>query len=150
MGNRMTCSTTPRNAVRQGAANHCQTVAAPPPPPTGAGGGGDAAEPLRGVVRQPTANLQPFLTVKQAAMLMNVSERSVYMARAVHRLRPDLAALLDAGTMSLASAYRMATNKAAQTSWDRLVSSWNKATDADRTRLMDEADLVPKRCMPNV
>ena len=52
MGNRMTCRTTPKNAVRQGAANHCQTVAAPPPPPTGAGGGGDAAQPSQGAVLQ--------------------------------------------------------------------------------------------------
>ncbi|MFN4160117.1 MAG: hypothetical protein ACK4GO_17215 [Gemmobacter sp.] len=79
--------------------------------------------------------MQKRITVKQAAALMNVSERSVYMARVVQRLRPDLALKLDAGTMSVAEAHRIATGKAKATSWDRLLSAWNNATDDDRARL---------------
>lgn len=86
-----------------------------------------------------TANLQARITVKQAALLMNVSERSVYMARKVHRLRPDLAALIDAGQMTLNEAHSIATCKAKGTPWDRLVSAWNAASDADRSRLLIEA-----------
>ena len=52
MGYIMICPTTPKSMVWQGVANHCQKVATPPPPPTGAVGGGEAAQPLRGVVRQ--------------------------------------------------------------------------------------------------
>lgn len=51
------------------------------------------------------ANLQTGLTVKQAAKLMNVSERSVYMAARVQRDRPDLAAQCEAGTLSINAAY---------------------------------------------
>ena len=83
-----------------------------------------------------TANLQPVLTVKDAARLMNVSERLVYMARAVQRLRPDLADEVDAGRMSVAKAHRIATCKAKATSWDRLLTAWNNATDDDRDRLV--------------
>lgn len=82
-----------------------------------------------------TANLQPRMTVRQAATLMNVSERSIYMARAVHRLRPDLAMEIDAGRLSVAAAHRIATGKGKPTSWDRLVAAWNSATDDDRARL---------------
>jgi len=83
-----------------------------------------------------TAKLQPVLTVKAAARLMNVSARLVYMARAVCRLRPDLADEVDAGRMSVAKAHRIATGKAKATSWDRLLTAWNNATDDDRGRLV--------------
>ena len=83
-----------------------------------------------------TANLQPVLTVKDAARLMSVSERLIYMARAVYRLRPDLADEVDAGRMSVARAHRIATGKAKATSWDRLLTAWNNATDDDRGRLV--------------
>ena len=56
-----------------------------------------------------TANLQ--ITVKQAAKAVNVSERSVYMAKAVLRLRPDLEAQIMAGEMSLNQAHQIATGK---------------------------------------
>jgi hypothetical protein len=85
-----------------------------------------------------TANLQRRLTVKQAATIMNVSERLVYMVRAVRRLRPDLAAMVEAGTMTLNEAHRIATGKAKPTSWDRLVKAWNNATPEERARLLDE------------
>lgn len=94
-------------------------------------------------IAQPTANVQPRLTVRQRAEVAGVSERLLYMANAVLRLRPDLAAPIEAGSMSVAEAYRIAKGKAKATSWDRLVSAWNNASDADRARLMAEADLVP-------
>jgi len=83
-----------------------------------------------------TANLQPALTVKVRARIANVSERLIYMAMAVYRLRPDLADEVDAGRMSVAKAHRIATGKAKATSWDRLLTAWNNATDDDRGRLV--------------
>ena len=86
-----------------------------------------------------TANLQSRPTVRQAALLMNVSERSVYMAAAVQRLRPDLAAELDAGTMTVAAAYGEATGKRKETPRDRLLRAWNNATEDDRAWLLAKA-----------
>jgi hypothetical protein len=84
-----------------------------------------------------TANLQTkALTVKQAAALMNVSERTIYTARKVLRLRPDLARECEAGRMSLHEAHRIACCKPKATSWTRLVSAWNNATDDDRDLLV--------------
>jgi hypothetical protein len=74
--------------------------------------------------------------VKQAAELMKVSERGIYMARKVLRLRPDLEPEIMAGRMSINEAHRLATAKAKPTSWDRLVKAWNSATDEDRERLV--------------
>ena len=70
---------------------------------------------------------------------MNVSERSVYMARTVMRLRPDLLAEMQAGRVSVAEAHRQARGKRKPTSWDRLVATWDSATDEDRARLLAEA-----------
>jgi hypothetical protein len=42
---------------------------------------------------------------------MNVSERSVYMARAVARLNPDLAQQVRDGNMTINTAYVLATGK---------------------------------------
>lgn len=75
-----------------------------------------------------------MLTVKQAARLMNVSERAVYMAAKVQRLRPDLAEEIRAGRMSTNAALRIAEGKSKPTSWDRLVRAWNNASDDDRRR----------------
>lgn len=58
-----------------------------------------------------TANLQKAITVKQAAQTMGVSERSVYMAKKVASLRPDLDAEILAGNMSVNKACRLATGK---------------------------------------
>jgi len=76
------------------------------------------------------ANLQ--LTVKDAGRLMNVSARSIYTAKRVARLRPDLVAKVEAGEMSMHEADMIATGKAKPT---RLVTAWNNATDDDRDRL---------------
>lgn len=86
-----------------------------------------------------TANLQTTanLTVKQAAILMNVSERSIYMVKKVLRLRPDLKNEIAAGKLSINAAHRIATNKLNPTSWDRLLTAWNAASAADRLRLWE-------------
>jgi hypothetical protein len=85
------------------------------------------------------ANLQPRLTVKQAAVMLNVSERLIYMAGKVQRLRPDLGDKVMAGEMSLNEAHRIAIGKRRATSWDRLLTAWNSATDEDRARLLKQA-----------
>jgi hypothetical protein len=79
------------------------------------------------------------VTLKQAAQIMNVSERMVQKASVVMRLRPDLEPLLWNGQMSMDRAYRIARGlpeRTKPTSWDRLVQAWNAATDEDRERMM--------------
>ena len=76
------------------------------------------------------------MTVKQAAELMNVSERTVYMAKKVLRLRPDLEPEIMAGKMSLAEAHRIAIGRPKPTNWNRLVRAWCAATDDERARLL--------------
>lgn len=75
-------------------------------------------------------------TTKQLAEAFNISERIIYMARAVRRLRPDLAAKCEAGEMKLGEAYRITKGKAKPTSWDRLLRAWNNASEDDRGRFM--------------
>ena len=56
-----------------------------------------------------TANLQTGLTVKQAARLMNVSERNVYNARKLRRSgRDDLVARVECGELSINAALKLA------------------------------------------
>jgi hypothetical protein len=81
------------------------------------------------------------LTIKQAAEVMNVSERMIYMARAVQRSRPDLADKIAEGTMSMAEAYRLTTKKPKPTSYSRLVKAWNAASTQDQGRLLAELSL---------
>lgn len=88
-----------------------------------------------------TANLQPKLTVKQRAELMNVSERLVYMADKVMRLRPDLEGEIMAGRMTVNRAYQIATGAKKPTSWDRLVTSWNNASREERALFL--AHILP-------
>jgi hypothetical protein len=76
------------------------------------------------------------LTVKQAAALMGVSERMVYMAKAVLRLRLDLETDLATGAMSMREAYRIATGRKKQTGLDRLVTAWRNAADDERVQFM--------------
>jgi len=59
-----------------------------------------------------TPNLQTPLTVKNAARLMNVAERSVFMAKAVWRLLPDLGREFAADRMSVAEAFVVAARDA--------------------------------------
>jgi hypothetical protein len=84
-----------------------------------------------------TADLQ--ITVAQAAKIMGVSERSVYMARKISRLRPDLVPAIEAGHLTLNRAMAMITGKSKPSSWDRLVKAWNAASDEERQRLVRQA-----------
>lgn len=59
----------------------------------------------------------------------------IYMCAVVDRLRPDLAAKIERGEMSVNEAHRIATGKAKPTSWDRLTKAWNNASEDDRDRL---------------
>jgi hypothetical protein len=82
-----------------------------------------------------TANLQ--ITIKQAATLMNVSERSVYMARKVGRNRPDLEPEIMAGRMSLHHAYQLSTNNRTKpTKLAKLLALWRSASDEDRKKFL--------------
>jgi hypothetical protein len=83
-----------------------------------------------------TANLQ--MTIKQAATVMNVSERTIYMARKIRRLRPDLAAAVEAGAMSLNAAHTAMTGKPKNSSRDRLLIAWRNATDDDRAWFLSQ------------
>lgn len=85
-----------------------------------------------------TPNLQKRTTVKQAAELWNMSERKMYMARAVMRLRPELWPELEAGRMSMNKAYCIATGKTKPTSYDRLVRAWNNASNDEKMRFLEE------------
>ena len=84
-----------------------------------------------------SANLQP--TVAQLAKLMNVSERSIYLARKVRRLRPDLVPAIESGELTLNAAIEQVEGKAKPSAWHRLVKAWNAASDEDRARLIAEA-----------
>ena len=88
-----------------------------------------------------TANLQ--MTTKQLATAFNVSERGIYNARKLNRLRPDLGDKVAAGEMSLNEALRIAEARPKATSYDRLVRAWNAATPADRQKLLLAAAGAP-------
>ncbi len=85
-----------------------------------------------------TANLQSGnksrLTVKQAAILMNVSERTIYMARELKRTgREDLVTAVEQGKMSLHAALKLARPKRyAKSKYARsaLMSAWAAAVGA--------------------
>ena len=88
-----------------------------------------------------TANLQPpRLTVAEAAKIMKVSERAVYMVRAVTLRRPDLVAALAAGTMRISTAYTLAVGKQKLSGFDKLVKTWNAAKDSERLRFLRQLD----------
>lgn len=93
-----------------------------------------------------TANLQHRITVKQAAKLMNVSERSIYMAAKICRIRPDLEPEVMAGRMSLHEAYRLVTNRPRATKFDKLLSAWRNASEDDQARFLAQTSaLAPFR-----
>jgi len=88
-------------------------------------------------VSQKTANLQR-ITVRQAAEIMNVSERSVYMARKLARLRPDLEDEVVAGRLSLNAALRIAEKRASepQPRLSALRKAWAACSDAERNEFV--------------
>jgi hypothetical protein len=86
-----------------------------------------------------TANLQSGapaargLTVKEAAALMNVSERQVYQARKLLRIGdPELIAAVDRGEMSIHEALRTAQQRPKPTRLDRLQAAFRACTDEER------------------
>ncbi len=88
-----------------------------------------------------TANLH--ITVKQAAALMNVSERMVYEARRLYRTgRADLIEQVKAGTLSLHRALILAGVKQPKikTSFDVLKFAWISASNAERQSFFDWLD----------
>ena len=72
------------------------------------------------------------MTVKQAAELMNVSPRMVYMAREVNRLRPDLVPELEAGRMSMNQAWLIARGKQPPTKREKFIRAWNALDEDDQ------------------
>jgi len=83
-----------------------------------------------------TANLQTGLTVKQAARLMNVSERSVYNARKLRRSgRDDLVARVECGELSINAALKLAYPQQAEPKPDALallMKVWCVVSPEDR------------------
>jgi hypothetical protein len=80
------------------------------------------------------------MTTKMAATIMNVSERSIYMARKVMQLAPHFEGEIMSGKLSLNEAYRLVTNKPKPI--DRLLRAWNAASNEDRLKLIRAAGIT--------
>ena len=95
---------------------------------------------------------RPHMTVKQAAQLMNVSERQVYLARElVATGREDLVDSLMAGRMSLPAALRIAKPEKYDRRRNRyhdLVRAWNSCTEDQRAAFVAQImrQLERERC----
>ena len=87
-----------------------------------------------------TATLRPRLTIEQAAKLMNVSERSVYLARELIRTgREDLCAKVEAGQLKILDALRLAKPEKYVKRRDRLRelrNVWRLATSEERAAFL--------------
>ena len=82
-----------------------------------------------------TANLQTGITVKQAAEVMNVSERSVHNARRLIRTgRTDLIAAVERSNMSLNKALMLAGEKQPASAYQRLIRAWNACSEDEQAR----------------
>lgn len=96
----------------------------------------------KGAGMRNAANLQMAVktakTAKEVAKLYGISERQLFKAAVVMRVRPDLADKVQAGEMSVHAAWLEATGRSKPTSWDRLVTAWNNATTEDRVRLLEQ------------
>jgi len=81
-----------------------------------------------------TANLQTHrVTAKQAAAVMNVSERSVYMAgRLMGSGRADLVEAVEQGRMSLHAALREIDGPKPRDGLRELARAWAAATEEER------------------
>ena len=83
-----------------------------------------------------TANLQ--MTRKQAADLMNVSERSVYDAAKLHKTgRQDLCEAVTDGTLSLHRALILAGVKTKPGRLATLQAAWKGATECERSAFIE-------------
>ena len=89
-----------------------------------------------------TANLQPKLfTFKQAAMIMNVSERMVYLAAKLMRSgRADLIAAVERGELSMHAALKQLEPPRRADTLGPLVRAWNAATLEEREALVAALD----------
>jgi len=98
----------------------------------------DTAQPACAVATPDTANLQPRrgLTVKDAARLMNVSERSAYTARRIHRARPDLHDAIMRGELSLHAAACIVDGDKAPDRFAALCRAWNRASEDEQARFL--------------
>jgi hypothetical protein len=93
------------------------------------------------------ANLQTGrLTVRQAAQLMNVSERSVYTARRILRSGgAELIESIESGEMSLNTAAK-ALDRGKNSQPDRLAAlcqAWERASDDERARFLAKVGWAP-------
>ena len=78
------------------------------------------------------------ISVREAARLMNVSERLVYDCRRLERTgRQDLVDAVVRGEMSVTAALIAAGARQRRSpTWARLVAAWNAAADEERQRLL--------------
>lgn len=76
------------------------------------------------------------MNVKQAAKLMNVGVASVYKARQVEELRPDLAERIDRGELSVHAAWKEATGHRDPTRYERAVRAFNALTEDEKARFL--------------
>jgi transposase-like protein len=89
--------------------------------------------PVPGKQAAVTANLQGWVTVREAARLMNVSERSIYMARQLLRSgRGDLVQAAERGEISLHAALQVIAPKRPKDGLAPLIRAWNSATETER------------------
>lgn len=90
---------------------------------------------------------ESMVSVREAAQMMNVSERSVYQAKELQRCRPDLAAQCKSGELTIREALRIANpvkyakrDKVQQ--WLASYRAWDSET---RARALDAlAELTEK------
>jgi hypothetical protein len=90
-----------------------------------------------------TANsqLSRRITFKQAAKLMNVSERSVYSALKLERSgRDDLVTAVERGELSLHAALKQLEPARRPNTIKPLVAAWNAATVAERITFLAAID----------
>jgi hypothetical protein len=93
-----------------------------------------------------TANLQGGFTIKQAAAVMNVSERMVYMARELMQTgRADLCAAVESGKLTILAALKEAKPEryCAPDRAERLRRLWNSLSEAERADFIAWAGLRP-------
>jgi hypothetical protein len=74
--------------------------------------------------------------MKQRAELAGCSERTLYMAKTVQRLRPDLSREVMAGTMTINRAYRLATKHTKPTKLQKFIKDWADLNEDERAAFL--------------
>ena len=99
-----------------------------------------------GPALEPTANLQSRMTIKQAAKLMNVSERGVYMAiELLGTDRDDLITAVKRGEIKLHAALVVAKPERygkAKNGLSALTRAWRSATEGERVTFLRQVEGV--------